>query len=91
MGGHSSSPKPTTVTSQTDTPSVDVAQVAAEKALAAQGNVKASTTADTTANASATKLGDAAPAPRRKSASSNAAAANAASAGAMSSSSVLTG
>lgn len=47
MGGKKSSPAPAVTTQPTViTPAVDVAQVAAEKALAAQGNVRASQAAE---------------------------------------------
>ena len=40
MGSKKSTPAPVQPTPQVQTPDVDVAQVAAEKALAAQGNVR---------------------------------------------------
>ena len=87
MGGHSSpKPEPTVTTPQVEMPNIDVAQVAAEKALAAQGNVVAAQSAEDQKKKPAPNLGTAGPKPVTPAAST---VAN--QAGDMSQSAVLTG
>lgn len=95
MGGKSSKPAPAAPTQQVQTPDVDVAQVAAEKALAAQGNILASTQGESEdqkkQQTQQQQLGQtkASPPPRRP--RDAASVANAMPQGGMSTSAVLTG
>lgn len=90
MGGKKSSPAPAaTPTQQVITPDVDTATAAAEKALAAQGNVRASQAAtDEEQMRGRPRMGDVAPRPRRRQTD---AATTMNSSGAMGSSAILTG
>lgn len=86
MGGKKSTPPAATPTPQVQTPDVDVAQVAAEKALAAQGNLNAQAS-QMEPKKKKEGLGGTGPKPMKDPASM----ANATAPGTMASSAILTG